>query len=252
VRSLKELAEASRHPLVITIIGFILTGIGGAGFTWWLNSLSNARDVQRVAEVRRAEFEAAGRARDVEAVREVTDLINERRTRAMLVASAIHRRSSGAEIESRKAAYDDVYVRWNTKAQSISLRIREIFKALAPSAYEGYINALTNEIALGHRTAASRQTEPQHQGLLTLMDTCITNAFDAYRRDRFEDTTDAVKVLSDCDIDEIDFRLIDCSRIIADSLFVIVNTLDQKFGEKKIRTDAADIKGACSPPSHSS
>ena len=240
MRSLR-LGEACRHPLVITIVGFILTGVIGAGFTWKLNSLSTA-----------SEIEAARRARAVEAVREVTDLINERRTRAMLVAFAIHRQSPGTEVEARKSAYDDVYVRWNTKAQSISLRIREIFQVLAPSDYEGYINALTNEVALGHRTPTSRQAEPEHRGLLTLMDTCITNAFDAYRRDRFEDNTAGEKVLSDCGIDEIDLSLIDCSRIIADSLFVIVNTRDPKFAEEKIRTDAADIKRACDSPAQSS
>ena len=138
-----------------------MTGVIGAAFTWWLNTLSGARDV-----------EVARRARAAEAVREITDLINERRTRAVLVAYAIHRKSSQTEVEARKTAYDDVYVRWNTKSQSISLRIRDISQQLAPSDYEGYISALTNEVAL----------DSESKGLLTQMDTCVTNAFDAYSR----------------------------------------------------------------------
>ena len=245
MRLMKQLSEASRHPLAITVVGFMLTGICGAGFTWWLSSLSNTREVERAERVRRADFEAAGRARAIEAVQEVTDLINERRTRAVLVAWAIHRQSSQTEVEARKWAYDDVYVRWNTKAQSISLRIRGIFKQLAPSDYERYINALTHEVALGHS-----EGRPNHEGLLTLMDTCVTKAFDSYRQERYENKLAAEKALDECNFDAMDIKLIDCTRIIADSLYVIVNTLDDpKLVEEKIRTDSADIKGACNLPS---
>jgi hypothetical protein len=226
----------------------MLTGIGGAGFTWWLNSLSNMREAERAERAKTAEYEAAGRSRAVEAVREITDLINERRTRAVLIAYAVHRQSSQAEIEARKLAYDDVYVRWNTKSQSISLRIREIFKQLAPSDYEGYIDALTNEVALGHRTGATLSGVSKHQGLLTLMDTCVTKAFDAYRMEKFENVTSAEEVLAECDFDAMDLQLLECTRIIADSLYVIVNTLNNsQYVEEKIRTDATAIKGACYP-----
>jgi hypothetical protein len=250
MKSLKQLAELSRHPLVITIVGFMLTGVVGAGFTWWLNSLSATREAEHAERARRGELEAAERARAVEAVREVTDLINERRTRAVLVAYAIHRHSPEAEVEARKSAYDDVYVRWNTKSQSISLRIREIFKQLAPSGYEGYISALTHEVALGHQTGVNLSSKPTRQGLLTQMDTCVTGAFDAYRLDKFENTTTAEQILTDCDFDGIDLQLIECSTILADSLYVIVNTMDNpKYVEEKIRTDAKEINLACNPRS---
>jgi hypothetical protein len=245
VKSLNQLAEVARHPLVITIVGFMLTGIVGAGFSWWLNSLATARETERVERARTAEFDAAGRVRAIDAVREITDLINERRTRAILVASAIYRRSSAAETEARKWAYDDVYVRWNTKSQSISLRIREIFKKLAPTEYEGYLHALTHQVALGR--PLSDENRPQREGLLTLIDACITEGFDAYRRDKFENAASAENILNSCDVNTLNLKLIGCAYTMADSLYVIVNTLNSEstFVEEKIRTDSENIKRAC-------
>jgi hypothetical protein len=255
MKSLNQLSEVTRHPLVITIVGFMLTGIVGAGFTWWLHSLSSEREIERTQRERRVDFEAASRARAIEAVREVTDLINERRTRAILVASAIYRQSSQAETETRKWSYDDVYVRWNTKAQSISLRIREIFKKLAPTDYEGYLNALHHQMALGDPTPPmSDENNSRHEGLLTLIDACITDAFDAYRRDKFENATSALKILNSCNINTLNLKLIGCSNVMADSLYVIVNTLDSEptSVDNKIRTDSVNIKAACNPRSSAS
>ena len=99
--SWERLAEASRHPLVLTLVGFILTGILGAGLTWRLNDISRERDEERTTQ-----------EHAIAAVQEIVDLINERRTRAIVLAYAI-RRSSEEETKARKAAYDDVYVRWN-------------------------------------------------------------------------------------------------------------------------------------------
>jgi hypothetical protein len=246
VRLLKQLGEASRHPLFITLVGFILTGIIGAAFTWYLNSYSTAREADRAERARTAEFEATRRTREVDAVRELIELINERRTRAMLVASAIHRQSTEAEVEDRKRAYDDVYVRWNTKIQSLTLRIREIFKA-AHSEFEDYINDLNYEMTLGVR-GRQRPQEEHREALLTKMDACITKAFDTYRRDKFEDKGNAVTVLNECNLDTTDQTLIDCSKTIADSLFAIVNALDPTREKIQEVIGKYEIKNVCNIP----
>src|SRR5205823_174719 len=128
----------------------------------------------------------------------------------------------------------DVYVRWNTKAQSISLRIREIFKKQAETDYEIYLNALTHQTALN---PATEENKGQDKGLLTLIDACVTNAFDVYRRDKFETTVNATKLLDKCNMDGLNSQTIICSNILADSLFLVVNTLDDPKLEDKIRKD---------------
>jgi hypothetical protein len=187
----------------------------------------------------------------VEAVREITDLINERRTRAMLVASSIYRHAEESEIEQRKTAYDEVFVRWNSKAQSVALRIREMFKQTAPEIdYESYFNALTHETLLGSRSKSSTGKV----GLLTIMDQCITDAFDRYRQDGFLDSSNAKVILSQCetgtyrlDIDALNFELIHCTIVLGDSLFFVVNTSDLPNFEEKIHEDSKSIKDACTP-----
>jgi hypothetical protein len=246
-----SIKETLRHPLLLTIVGFLLTGIIGAGFTWWLNSLSSARDTERLRRERVATSEEATREHAVEAVREITDLINERRTRAMLVASAIYRQAEKSEVEQRKMAYDEVYVRWNTKAQSVALRIREIFKQAAPE-YESYFDALTHNTLLGSRSEPLKSSD-EKEGLLTIIDQCITGAFDAYRLDTFSDASSAKAILERCppkhqlSVDELNFQLINCSNVLGDSLFFVVNTLDLSNSKERIHEDSERIKAACIP-----
>ena len=236
------------HPLTITVVGFVLTGVIGAVFTWWLNSLSTEREIERGDRVRIAQLDAAAHTRAVEAVKELTDLINERRTRAVLVASSIYRGAAITEAEARKTAYDDVYVRWNTKLPSVSLRIREeIFKQLSPTEYEGYIQALTHQMALGHKVAnASSAAKPE--GYLTLMDACVTDAFDAYEKNRADDGKSAVAILDKCDFSGMNIRLDRCSELMVESLYRIVNSTP---GAPRKPVDSGAIKTACDPHLHS-
>jgi hypothetical protein len=233
----QHFAEASRHPLVLTLVGFILTGILGAGLTWKLNSIANGREAERAAQARAAE-----------AVREITDLINERRTRAILVAYAISR-SSGAEVQARKASYDDVYVRWNTKTQSIALRIREMLRRSSPAEYENYFNSLTVKLSLAFDTrGVSEQARPGSVALLSKLDDCITKAFDVFRKSNFENSSPAIDVLKACRVDEIDDHIINCSSIMGDSLYALVNDLhDNEQIGKRIQKDGKLIKDACEP-----
>jgi hypothetical protein len=94
---------------------------------------------ERRARLWRWEFEQLVDERGVVAIHEIADLINERRTRAVMVSSAT-KRHFPAEAEARKAAYDEGYVRWNTKEDSILNEIQEFLAVAVPGGNRGYIN----------------------------------------------------------------------------------------------------------------
>src|ERR1051325_6027027 len=99
----KPFSALLAHPLTLTFIGFLLTGVLGTLLVKFFDNLSKEREIEQTRHTRA-----------VDAVIELSTLINDRRTRAVLVASAIVRRASSKEIEARKLAYDEAYVRWNS------------------------------------------------------------------------------------------------------------------------------------------
>jgi hypothetical protein len=230
-----------RHPLTIAVISFVMTGLIGAGFTWWLDSLSKTREIESAERLQQTQLDTAAHLRAVDAVRELTDLIYERRTRAVLVASSIVRGASTAEIVARKTAYDEVYVRWNTRLPSLALRIREeIFKQPNRTEYEGYLNALTHQMSLGEKIAElDKPGKPR--GYLTVMDACITDAFDAYQHEKRDA---ALSILKTCDFDGMNLKFDKCSELMVEGLYGFVNA---KPGARKPSIEAAAIKSACEP-----
>src|SRR4051794_22920165 len=131
-----RLAEASRHPLFVTIVGFICTGILGALLTWWLNSLSQSRERQTTT-----------RNNAIAAVSDISELLSERRVRGTLVVSSIKRGAPESEVVARKVAYDESYIRWNTKIHGDVLRVRAGLH-WSRSQYQKYIDGFTNATIL--------------------------------------------------------------------------------------------------------
>jgi hypothetical protein len=147
----ERFATAARHPLAAVALGFVLTGILATGFSKWIDYRSQQREAN-----------SAAHARAVQSVKEITDLLYERRTRGVLLSSAIRRQARESETLARKSAYDDVYVRWNSTLLSNQFRMREISGSIY-SEYEGYID---------------QKLAP----LLKSADKCLTDTFDAYLR----------------------------------------------------------------------
>ena len=234
-----QFRSALRHPLTITIVGFVLTSVIGVYLASHLDSLSKAH-----------EAEHGRHARAVEAVIELSDLINERRTRAVLVATAIKRRSALKEVEARKSVYDEIYVRWNTKLEGLFLRILdEASNQTATADYGRYIEKLTHQESLGDAPAAVWRV-----GYLTLMDSCLTSAFDSYGKlfDSYEqvqpgDHKIAIQVLDACHFDDMNVRLIACSTAMVQSLYKAVTKNDPKSVPYDGPLNGIDIKSACSP-----
>src|SRR5437667_7144631 len=96
-----RLAEASRHPLVLTLVGFICTGILGGLLTYWLNSLAQIQERER-----------STRNNAIASVTDISELLAERRVRGTLVVSSIRRGAPESEIVGRKNGYDKTYIRW--------------------------------------------------------------------------------------------------------------------------------------------
>jgi hypothetical protein len=243
----KQLQRWIRHPLTIAIVGFLLTGILGALFTQWLDSRAKRLEAEHVRQSRQLELEAAAHARAVEAVIELANLINERRTRAVLVGSAIYRHSTSKEIEARKWAYDDIYVRWNTKLDGLLLSIRDqIFRQVGNRDYETYIQALTHQMNLGK--ADNKWNAPWQVGYLTLMDDCVTDAFDAFEhQSNVNYESEAIAALDRCHFNEMNLKLLRCSGTMLESLYAVVNLGGKDAITKKIDSDSMPIKAACDP-----
>src|ERR1700732_657922 len=71
--SKSRLAEGSPHPLVVTLVGFLCTGILGGYLTWWLNSRAHLEDI-----------ETSIRNNAIAAVSDISELVSERRARGEL------------------------------------------------------------------------------------------------------------------------------------------------------------------------
>jgi hypothetical protein len=245
---LQKLDGPLRHPLTLTLVGFFLTGLLGTYITTLLHN----------AEAERAGVETR-RERGVAAIHEIADLINERRTRAVMISSAI-KRHSPAEAEARKAAYDDVYVRWNTKEDSILNQIQEFLTFAVPGGNRGYINdyahsfriALTSDHASGPREGEQRADRAEG-GLLSRMDDCITNAFDIYRRSKFDNPEPAKATLQACQFGDLDDRMIDCTHMLTEQLYNIINHFSDadrpRSTEDPFKENIWEIQGGCKLPS---
>ena len=85
----------SRHPLMIVVITFTLSGLLGAAFSQWLSKQAEETERLRVeAEARKV------------AVQSFSRYIYERRARAEMLASSFRRKAPIDEVKERKRLYD--------------------------------------------------------------------------------------------------------------------------------------------------
>jgi hypothetical protein len=232
-----RLAEMSRHPLVVTLVGFLCTGILGGYLTWWLNYRDHLHDM-----------EISIRNSAVAAVIDISELVNERRTRSKLVVSAIERGAPESEVVARKSAYD-AYIRWNAKVPGDLLRMRAGLH-WSRSRYERYIDGLTNASIFMHGIdvdATALLHEPQvaaSPALFSIMDACLTRVFDAYRANSFTRSDKISAKLAECKIDEVYTRFGSCFARIAEAMYKAVN----EIGEPSMPVSDQPVIAACKPP----
>jgi hypothetical protein len=218
---------ALTHPLGIVFITFLLTGVVATSFAKWLDNLSKAHEV-----------ELAAQQRAVDSVRNITDLLYERRTRGVLLSSSIKRNASFDEIKERKHSYDDVFVRYNSTLQSNMFRIRDIFHTADYTRFEAFL-------------------EERVQPLFVSQDRCLTSAYDSEVSNDDAKRRSAVDVLVDCNkgnppsvsVGKIEQVLLDCTYAFTDALFRVVQTSDWPQGTNRLTPDIMGrIARTCAQP----
>jgi hypothetical protein len=137
-----------KHPLFITVITFILTGILATNYQNILAESAKKRDI-----------EVSTRQRTADAVKTITDILYERAVRGSMVVSSLRRHAPIDELRERKKAYDDVFIRYNSEMQSNLFRIREMFGTTDYTDFNALMEGALHEP-------------------LTAQDSCITNAYD--------------------------------------------------------------------------
>ena len=230
-----------RHPLFLTLTGFVLTGILGTTLTWWLNLRSHQQDVQ--SSIRDAA---------IASVSDISDLVNERRERGALVISAIRRAAPEGETSARKLAYDEAYVRWNAKIPADILRMRAGLRVAGRLNSERYIDGLTNiAIMQPGITAESLLRGPppaSKQGLFSIMDACLTRAYDAYRANGFTPSDQITGVIASCRFPELYSQSVACFSIVGEALYSAVNTIGDTGLTKAAPITDDQVLTACTPP----
>jgi hypothetical protein len=236
--SVSWLDNVSRHPLLLALVGFALTGILGGYLTYWFNY-----------QTQQHEIETSTRNNALAAVSDLSDVVNERRERAVLVISSIRRGAPETEIDARKLAYDEAYIRWNAKVPGDLLRIRAGLGLSYRSSYERYIDGLTNFNILLYGTDANKllhgQQIPANPGLLSIMDACLTIAFDAYRLNSFKTSPAVLSMISDCKFYKTYSQMISCFSFISESLY---SAVDKVKGISAIPLSDEQVVEACRPP----
>ncbi len=145
VRAALERRSVLRHPIIVTIFGFLLTFVIGSAIT------SNLAERQEKDQLRREALEA---------VRDFSRTASERTERMTLLTSALSRDASKAVLSKRKQLYDDSYVEWNANLQRNYLYFREAF---------GYTV----------RTFAEYAIDQSLGQIFNIYDHCLTEAYDA-------------------------------------------------------------------------
>lgn len=124
--------KLSANPLLLLVVGFILTTLVGNLLTSWYSS--RQLDQQKNIEQIKAKQEAG-----LSAISKISELMYERYTTAMFLASALKRDAPLEEIKDRKKLYDDASLKWNTQIQNTQLIVRSITSDSAYSKTESFI-----------------------------------------------------------------------------------------------------------------
>jgi len=146
-----------RHPLFLTVFAFIVTTVIGGFY----DQILSDRERERVQQERNSSL---AEEREEEALSELKGFVTlayERTVRTGMLRSAI-KRGSLKEAQTRKSAYDEIFVRWNAELPTNLMTIRSLIgKHAQKTAYE---------------SAVERSILPA----FSKADLCLTRAFDAF------------------------------------------------------------------------
>lgn len=195
--------KVASHPITLMVVGFVLTGVVGTIFSTYLSDAYNKAAEERAEK--QAAVDEARRKKDERQriVRQISKVIYARRTRAIMLASAI-RRDKRASVLRRKIDYDEAYFAWNRDIQSNLLEIRSLSRSETYSEFEAiFEQGVTN--------------------VFRRIDRCLTNAYDSYT-DLGRGADDAQAVLESCDIRGLFQHSLDCVYGYTDALYTFTST----------------------------
>ena len=175
-----KLVVAALTPVLILVVTLIVN-----------IELRRSDAASRDAELRRQESQQRQTA-----VENLSRLMYERRTRAVMLASSLRRDASLAEVGERKSQYDESYVRWNANEQSNMFQVRRI---LGSPEYSELERIIESDLVVA---------------LFKPIDACITTAYDQRLRGK-----SAARTLDGCQIDQLFARALTCTGSLAYELF---------------------------------
>jgi hypothetical protein len=162
-----------------------------------------------------------------EAIKLMSNLIYERRTRAGMVVSSMRRLADTEELKHRKRLYDEVYVDWNKNVRLNLFVIREVMGEKALSAFEQDFEEL-----LIHP--------------MSLIDNCLTKAYDMKLGGQ-----DPLPVLEACQMPMLHQLVLDCGATFTNEVYKLtrlsflpaIRTTDEDREHARAR-----IKKGCTRP----
>ncbi len=174
---LKSARLTRRQLILFTLVSAVLNGLVTASIGAWL-AQTYARAQQRQ-----------------EAVKLMSNLIYERRTRAGMVVSSMRRQADTEELRQRKRQYDEVYVDWNKNVRLNLFVIREVMGEKALSAFEQDFEEL-----LIHP--------------MSLIDNCLTKAYDVKLSGQ-----DPLPLLEACQMPMLHQLVLDCGATFTNEVY---------------------------------
>ena len=195
--------DITRHPLIIALVSFALTGVLGASLTFLIGQQSKQIELSRTETLDRKTT-----------IVTLSRFIYDRRVRAEMLASSIKRRAPIEEIKHRKQMYDDSYVRWNVEIKANLFSIRN---ALGEIDYTFAEQILENSLV---------------NNAFRPLDACVTGAYDKVLAGKSDE---AAAQLVHCDSTKLLGIVTGCGYAVTDELYKLVEkSTTRKSAEREI------------------
>ena len=208
--TLLKAARLTRSQLILfTLVSAMLNGLVTASIGAWLaQTYSRATHRQ-------------------DAIKQMSNLIYERRTRAGMVVSSLRRLADVEELKHRKRLYDEVYVDWNKNVRLNLFVIREVMGERQLSAFEQDFEELL--------------VRP-----MSLIDNCLTRAYDLKVAGQ-----DPLPVLDVCQMAMLHQLVLDCGATFTNEVYKqtrlsFLPTWRTSDDDRNLAR--ARIKKGCTPP----
>jgi hypothetical protein len=209
--TLLRAARLTRRQLILfAIASAAINGLVTASIGAWL-AQTYARSQQRQ-----------------EAIKLMSNLIYERRTRAGMVVSSLRRLADTEELKHRKRQYDEVYVDWNKNVRLNLFVIREVMGERQLSVFEQDFEELL--------------VRP-----LSQIDNCLTSAYDLKLASK-----DPLPLLEACQMAMLHQLVLDCGATFSNEIYKLtrLNFLPVSRASSDADREAARerIKKGCARP----